>query len=351
MSDGSKKETLRRLKGEGSFELLASGMWSCYTKRNGKKLRGAPAATRIEASRNLQKRLEAERKGARQASAQSFTMLARKWVSSASLSPTTRDTYGWWLDDLENDEIGRKPVRKITQDDLDSWLLRARVRWANSTVRNRCRFVNQILALAGSDLEVAVPPKKQHSRRPLSPGERKILDALEPPEEWMLMALKVLRMVGGTRRSEAFGLRHEDRDGDGIWINRVVLLSKGKLVVRAKAKTAKSKRWVPIPAALRDSIGNGRTGFVIGGGKDPMNPKLLSDWLYRVKVASGLRNVPYFGTHAIRRTCGMQMLEAGVDLITTAEILGHDPQMLAGEYARSREDLKLDAVDKAFGSA
>lgn len=352
----TKKQGQRRAKGEGTFEQLPSGLWSCYlqTSVNGKrkKVRGLPGETKYQASQNLQKRLAELRKGAALVSARSLTSLGRKLVdakeAAKSGSPSTWQTERDWLNQLEKDELGRKPVKQIKQADLDSWLFRMRLRYANETVRKRCGFLNSLLKSAGTDLRLTAPAKSQSTRRPMSPGEREIYDNLVPPKEWMKTALLICRYLG-VRRSEAFGLKHEDRDRDGIWIRRSVLLLKGELRVRPKGKSAKSHAWVPLPKVLQEIIGGDRKGFVIGGGKDPENPKAFSNWLYEEKQRCGLKDVPKFGAHAVRRTYGMQLLESGVDLITAAEMMRHDPTMLAKEYAASREDLKKAAVEKAFG--
>lgn len=55
------------------------------------------------------------------------------------------------------------------------------------------------------------------------------------------------------------------------------------------------------------------------------------------------------GPHALRRTYGMTLLEAGVDVVTAADLMRHDPAMLLQEYARTRTDLKREAVRRTFG--
>jgi site-specific recombinase XerD len=73
---------------------------------------------------------------------------------------------------------------------------------------------------------------------------------------------------------------------------------------------------------------------------------------HRLKDAmkgTALENIKYAGLHIFRRTYGMVLLEKGVDVTTAAELMRHDPVMLLKEYTRSREDLKRDAIKKAFG--
>jgi integrase len=62
-----------------------------------------------------------------------------------------------------------------------------------------------------------------------------------------------------------------------------------------------------------------------------------------------VKGVPHMGPHALRRTYGMQLLEAGVDVVTAADLMRHDAKMLLEEYARSRPDLKIAAIARTFG--
>jgi integrase len=83
-------------------------------------------------------------------------------------------------------------------------------------------------------------------------------------------------------------------------------------------------------------------------GKDPIKPDILTDAIKQMAKDAGV-SVPYIGPHAFRRTYGMTLLEAGVDIVTAAELMRHDPMVLAKEYAQTRKDLKTDAVKRAFG--
>lgn len=124
-------------------------------------------------------------------------------------------------------------------------------------------------------------------------------------------------------------------------------VTREKVHVRHVGKSHNAHRWVAIPDDLA-FIGTGK-GFVIGGLPNPLNPKTLSDKISRLFAGSLLDGVPYGGGHALRRTYGQRLLESGVDPVTAAALMGHDPTQLLREYAASREDLKRDAVKKAFG--
>lgn len=334
----------RRANQEGTFEQLPSGKWSCYTVTGGKKIRGKPGLTRKDASENLRVRLlnlaaESDK------SAKSFTIFAERWIKGLKLSPTTTDTYFYWHKSLSEDPLGDMAPSKITNDDLAAWKKRQKL--ANETLRKRCTWINQILKEAKSTARVEVPKKKDHTRRPMSPGERvdflQLMSGLD--DDYKIAA--ILCWYCGLRRSEACGLRIEDFDGEGFWVRRVALLVRAKVVIRLKGKSARAHGWVPAPPALTKMI-EGRKGFVITGTNDPLNPKVLSEFVSALIKGTTLANVPHMGLHALRRTYGMMLLESGADVVTAAKAMRHDPSMLLNEYARSRPDLMKKAVLTSF---
>jgi integrase len=334
----------RRAAGEGTYEQLKSGLWRNVVRKDGRKVAGPAKPTRAEARAALLGRLAEPSKAA-----SSFTTYARFWLKQRKLSPTTLETYGYWIGSLEQDGIGPMPISRISDSDLKKWLA-TKKDWAAATKRKRCAWIDQVLKDAGSAARCPRTAPKDHERRPISPEEQRVLMervAAQPPS--VRLALMLCLMVG-LRRSETCGLRHEDREGDGVRLRRVVLITKGKLHVRHMGKSAKALSWVALPKSLRSEIGEGR-GYVCGDGESPMNPKVLyGDWKRTVKGTS-LENVRYLGLHALRRTFGRLLLESGADVATAAKAMRHDPAMLLREYARSRDDLVQKAVEAAFPEA
>lgn len=342
----------RRAKGEGKIERLPSGKYRCRIILNGKEISGEALPTKSAATRSAKEAVEsARRNGAPLAKGRSFTTFARDWAEGRAgrLSVTTAETERYWVAYVEKDPVGAKPIDKIAPADLKGFKDRLSEGRAPATVRNICAWVNQVMRAAGNDSRVDVPAKQRHQRRPLSPDEqgefRKVMDALDDETRLMLMVAWGM----GLRRSEVCGLRHEDRDGDGVWVRRVVLIAQGRLVLREKTKTPGGSGWVPLPPFLRGIVGGGRKGFVVSGDLvSPANPKALSSRLTHALRGHDLRQVPFLGTHALRRTYGQVQLETGADPGTVADSMRHDVEMLMNEYSRSRRDLKTAAVDRAF---
>lgn len=249
-----------------------------------------------------------------------------------------------WAASLSLDPLGAMHVRRITESDLRAW--HSRQTNAPATTKNRLAWIVNILADAGNPVRYRAPRSEGHERRPLSSEElsrlRAVLgQATETERTAVLLCLEL-----GLRRSEALGLRHEDREGRGVRLQRVVVKTTGQITIKGRGKTARSKGWIPLPPSLA-WIGQGK-GYVLGG-ETPMRPGTFSETVKGVLARAGVR-VPYGGPHALRRTYGMILLESGVDVVTTAGLMRHSPEVLLREYARTREDLKLSAVERAFGN-
>ena len=88
---------------------------------------------------------------------------------------------------------------------------------------------------------------------------------------------------------------------------------------------------------------------MLGTDRKPMYPDTLRAAVKRLMAKAGII-VPYGGPHTLRRSYGMALLEAGVDIVTAAELMRHDPATLLAEYARSRRDLKTSAIERTFGT-
>jgi integrase len=320
---------------------------------DGKPISGGAATSKTEARQLTIQALRDLKSGRVEVSQKSFTTYAREWLtrypkhSGKPLSPSTAAVYGYWIDAIEQTALGQTPIAAITDRMLKAW--KGELKLANSTLRNRCRFVNQILTHAGSEARVEVPPKREHERRPYRPSELQTLrDRLAEADPHLRM-LVLLCWQGGLRRSEALGLRHEDREGEGVLLRRVVVLGKSKIHVKQIGKTSKSLGWIPLPTALLAEIGPPRAGYVVGGQDKPLNPRVIYEDLRRLLAGTPLAGVKHLAFHSLRRTFGRTLLESGADVVTAAKMMRHDPQMLLNEYAKTREDLMLEAMKKAFG--
>mgnify|MGYP007100076016 CR=1 FL=1 len=334
----------RRANHEGTVEQLPSGRFKAYTRSGGVKI-SANAATKTEALIALRKKLKSLSPEGR--SSLSFTNYARLWMSeSGRLEDTTRDTYNGHIKAIEQTALGKIPIGQITEIDLKAWK-RAQT-GAKNSIRGRLGFIHQILRSIGNHARTNLPKGEDHERRPLTPAERtKLLEAFHTAEPRVQMALMIAWNTG-LRRGEICGLKFSDLEDGGIWVKRVVVVTNAAIKVKPRPKTSRSRGWVPLPANVLELMESGTSGYVLTGTERPMHPKTLTNLVAEFMKDAGL-TVPYQGLHALRRTYGMMMLEQGVDVVTAAKAMRHDPAMLLKEYARSRNDLTIAAVNLTFG--
>lgn len=339
----------KRSHGEGTWQRLPSGKWRLILIKDGEKISGPARETKPEARAALEEKLKSRHLP--DEANLSFSIYLARWIElQQHHSPTTRDTYRTWLKSVERDQIGKLKVSQITSLHMKGFVSRLRqTGLAPATISKRVSWLGQMLRLAGNTSEIPKISVEATERRPLSDSELALaVEAFSKADERVRLAF-LLCYGMGLRRGEACGLMHSDRDGDGVRISRTVLYAEDALHVVPRAKTARSKGWLPLPPFLLSLVGEPKTGFVLTGTGVPMHPKTLSWHFDEILKKGELGKIPFSGTHAFRRSFGMRLLRSGVDLRTASELMRHDAKMLLEEYTRSTEQLKREAIGNVWG--
>lgn len=202
---------------------------------------------------------------------------------------------------------------------------------------------------------------------------KKIFAEMESNPSSQLLGM-VIGLTTGMRIGELVGLRFEDCDlqEKTITVNRtierilttrgsqkinlsgvdVLSESKNSAVVANQPKTATSHRTCPLLALPFKWIKlygktNPKTRYIIGLSDKPIEPRTYRNWYYHELELLGL---PKLHPHCMRHTFATQMLHSGVDLATTASILGHSSPTITLEiYSHTNEDEKKKKVNAVFG--
>lgn len=181
--------------------------------------------------------------------------------------------------------------------------------------------------------------------------------------EKLLYKKKGLKALGifmclytGLRIGELCALKWKDVDLDNKCysvnhtVQRVKNLDKNatyktKLIV-SKPKTFSSQRIVPIPDFLIPMLKkykNDDNIFVFSDKMLPRDPRTFESYFERLLKKCKIDNINF---HALRHTFATRSLEAGMDIKTLSEILGHSSYRITLDiYVHSSFDLKKDSLN------
>lgn len=244
---------------------------------------------------------------------------------------------------------------------------------SNKTILEHHRLISSILSQAEKEMLIqynpaakATPPKVQRKTPDYyQPKDLScILAALDTaPLKWR--TLVYLLIDTGCRRGEAVGLKWESLDlVTGIMtIERALLYSAKRGVYEGTPKTGKSRvlrlapetlqlliQWKAVQESFRIAYGDAwiDSGYVFTQDNgDHMNPDSLTDWLNKFSKAKGL---PHIHPHAFRHTAASMMIANGVDIVTTANELGHaSATTTAAIYAHQIAEAKAKAENVRAG--
>jgi integrase/recombinase XerC len=226
---------------------------------------------------------------------------------------------------------GKGALGGVTTADMRAWMARERSRGLSarslqrrlSAVKSFHRWLDDAEGIAATAVLVTRAPKAaERLPRPVETGAARALIGVvgeEPQEPWIAArdaAVLTLLYGSGLRISEALALRRGDAP-----------LPKA---LRITGKGGKQRLAPVIPAARRAvdrylalcpyEYGDNEALFLGARGKR-LNPRMVQRAMERARMALGL---PATATpHALRHSFATHLLEAGGDLRTIQELLGH----------------------------
>ena len=158
----------------------------------------------------------------------------------------------------------------------------------------------------------------------------------------------LLAIYTGIRVGEPCALQWNDITDDYIKINKTMIRVKtenGKTEIKiGSPKSNSSKRLIPTPQCLLPLINQFRnTGYVLSTNKlEYTKPRLMQIKFENLIKESGLDKTNF---HALRHTLATRCVEAGVDVKTLSEILGHsDVKTTLNRYVDSSFELKQKSM-------
>ena len=244
---------------------------------------------------------------------------------------------------------------------------------SEKTILEYHRFISTVMTQAEKEMLIpfnpaskATPPKQQQKEPDYYQPEEMdaILDALDKaPIKWR--AITYVMIDTGCRRGEAMGLKWEsvDLDTGVITLERALLYSNKRGTYEGPTKTGKKRSLKLAPETVKllksykveQTLNRFKCGdrwidsgyvFTRNNG-DRMSPDSITDWLNKF---SKKNNLPHIHPHAFRHTAASTMIAEGVDLVTTANELGHSSATTtANIYAHQIAEAKAKAEDARAG--
>lgn len=227
-----------------------------------------------------------------------------------------------------------------------------------SMVRRICAYAARLHVIRPLAIVFRLPQKKNKAVAPLSSVEQQRLRdfVLVDPTPRKLGVLFAMEL--GLRIGEICGLKWKDIDlkNNTVQISRTVSRISSEIghtkVVIQSPKTPSSRRKLPLPqhliSVLKKLHQNHRDDdwFLSGNFNKPVEPRC-----YRKSIQSYLKQarVQTVHPHMLRHTFATICLQAGCDIKTLSELLGHtNAAITLQRYAHSDMGRKRKEIDRIF---
>jgi excisionase family DNA binding protein len=237
--------------------------------------------------------------------------------------------------------FGARPVDEITAFDLEKYKTRRLEEGVKKSTVNRClailrRMFN--LAIAWGHMKenpmkgVRLFSEKDNLKeRILTPEEEvRLLETCAPH----LREIILVAVNSGMRRGEILGLRWQDVDFD----NRILKVERSK---------SGKQRFIEMNSAVvgllrQRRIKNPGPGYVF---LNPNTGRAFVDVKTGFIAACRRAGIKDLRFHDLRHTFATRLIEAGVDIVTVRDLLGHSSVRLTERYTHSKSELKRRAVE------
>ena len=371
----------KRKNGEGTVRLRKDGRWEGrvvigYDDKGNPKTKSVLAHTKGECVEKLE-RLKEE--CGRTAEKLKPDMPFGEWIdfwyqyfSSPKLRPTTQATYENRIYGHIIPSVGKIPLSKLTQNDLQQFYakLKRTGRKVNVELKGTGvsdRMVRSCHALCRSSLEKAVeeglitrnpsigcklPPKKNGEMKVLTQTE--IVRLLNQAYDEGYYEMFLLELTTGMRRGEILGLKWRDLNLETGELNiKRQLTTKGISV----PKTKSSIRTILLPPdmldLLREMKKTAKYDWIFPSPVkegEPRNPTAITK---RFRIMLERAHCKHVRFHDLRHTFATMALENGMDVKTLSAMIGHvSSETTLNIYSHVTDTMRAQAavkIDREIG--
>ena len=304
----------------------------------------------------------------------SFGNLLAHWIADnkVRLKASTVYRYQYLIDTHIQPELGNKPVDSITSTVINSFLAdklqngrldgsgglsAAYVRSITLVINAALRFGMEQGFCSAGGFKINKPTIVPKELMILSANQQSILESVLHADMDETKLGILISLYTGLRIGEICALTWNDIDLKSKLIyvrNTVVRIksdsgnpSKTHLIIDSP-KTASSLRCIPICSNLTQALlsfaPKALSQYVVSSGTSFVSPRTYD---YRFKKILDLCQIPHINYHALRHTFATRCIEAGVDVKSLSEILGHaNVSITLNTYVHSSMELKRIQIEK-----
>lgn len=266
--------------------------------------------------------------------------------SKPTLRASTQNNYENVIHNHVLPEIGKIPLNKLSQNDLQQFYGRLKkngrkrlteqygaglsdrmVRMCHAVCRSALeRAVRDDLLRTNPAIGCKLPPKKAKEMQVLTPPE--ITRFLIQAREEGYYELFLLELTTGMRRGEILALKWRDlnlKTGE-LHISRQVLKVNGKVLI-STPKTKSSNRMILLPPEMLELLAELKTRtdseWIFPSPLDLTQPRHPSAIYHRFQKILERANCKRARFHDLRHTFATMALENGMDIKTLSAMIGH----------------------------
>lgn len=285
-------------------------------------------------------------------------------MSRSKVKESTLVKYTGIIEKHIKPKLGAVPVGELTAVEVErfSHELLHTMKLAPKTVRDILTVLSSVLDYARkrSDggfekLDIVFPKEKHGEIRVLTPTEQqRFVDYLCTDTDECRFGV-LLALMTGLRIGEICALRWKDISLAAGVISVSATMQRlrdiengGTHVIISDTKSSTSNRMIPMTAQVlalcRRFVVSDPAAYVLTGSRNYIEPRVLQYRLKTYTEACGLQGVHF---HALRHTFATRCVEAGFEIKSLSEVLGHSsPRITLERYVHPSMDLKRSNMDK-----
>lgn len=331
-------------------------------------------STYKEAKEKRRQRLENPPAAPTDSTDNSFSNLLALWIADnqVKLKASTIYRYQYLIDTHILPELGIRSMDTITSTVINTFLSdklehgrldgsgglsAAYVRSITLVINSALRFgIDQGLC-SGVGLKINKPTVTPKELPVLSASQQVILEKWLQTDTDATKLGVLISLYTGLRIGEICALTWNDIDlkNKVIYVRKTVVRVKSAAGEQSKThliidtpKTAASLRCIPICSTLLSALlsfaPKTASQYVVSSTASFVSPRTYD---YRFKKLLDNCHIPHINYHALRHTFATRCVEAGVDVKSLSEILGHgDVSITLSTYVHSSMDLKRIQLEK-----